>query len=164
MPEIPKKPAFETKLDELNALIKSLEKGDLGLEEAIATFERGRTLHQALVDAALGVRAPDRGADPRPRRAGPGAARARPRSRARARCRHPRSDGAGLIARVGAVVERELDRLLPRETESPAEIHRAMRYSVFPAGNGCGPRSRCSSARRSGSRRPTSFRRRARSS
>lgn len=49
MPDTPKKPPFETKLDELNALIKSLEKGDLGLEEAIATFERGRTLHQALV-------------------------------------------------------------------------------------------------------------------
>jgi geranylgeranyl pyrophosphate synthase len=44
------------------------------------------------------------------------------------------SDGAGLIARVGAVVERELDRILPREDEAPAEIHRAMRYSVFPAG------------------------------
>jgi exodeoxyribonuclease VII small subunit len=44
-----KKPAFETRLDELNVLIKTLEKGDLGLEEAIATFERGRTLHQALV-------------------------------------------------------------------------------------------------------------------
>lgn len=49
MPEIPKKPSFETKLDELNTLIKSLEKGDLGLEDAIATFERGRSLHQALV-------------------------------------------------------------------------------------------------------------------
>src|SRR5262245_44396455 len=49
LPDTPKKPSFEAKLDELNALIKSLEKGDLGLEEAIATFERGRTLHQALV-------------------------------------------------------------------------------------------------------------------
>ena len=49
MPDTPKKPSFETKLDELNALIKLLEKGDLGLEEAIATFERGRTLHQTLV-------------------------------------------------------------------------------------------------------------------
>jgi exodeoxyribonuclease VII small subunit len=49
LPETPKKPPFEAKLDELNALIKSLEKGDLGLEDAIATFERGRALHQTLV-------------------------------------------------------------------------------------------------------------------
>ena len=34
-----KKPTFESRLDELNALIKSLEKGDLGLEDAIATFK-----------------------------------------------------------------------------------------------------------------------------
>jgi geranylgeranyl diphosphate synthase, type II len=45
-----------------------------------------------------------------------------------------RSDGAELIARVSGTVDRELDRLLPREDEVPAEIHRAMRYSVFPGG------------------------------
>jgi exodeoxyribonuclease VII small subunit len=45
----PKKPSFEAKLEELNGLIKHLEKGDLGLEEAIATFERGRNLHKDLV-------------------------------------------------------------------------------------------------------------------
>jgi geranylgeranyl diphosphate synthase type II len=45
-----------------------------------------------------------------------------------------RSDGAALIARVSGSVERELDRLLPREDEPPETIHRAMRYSVFPGG------------------------------
>jgi geranylgeranyl diphosphate synthase type II len=44
------------------------------------------------------------------------------------------SDGAALIARVGGLVEDELDRLLPRDDEPPAGIHKAMRYSVFPAG------------------------------
>jgi exodeoxyribonuclease VII small subunit len=48
MPEPAKKPSFEGRLDELNALIKQLEKGDLGLEDAIATFERGRALHHDL--------------------------------------------------------------------------------------------------------------------
>jgi geranylgeranyl diphosphate synthase type II len=45
-----------------------------------------------------------------------------------------RSDGAALIARMSASVDRELERLLPREDEGPAAIHRAMRYAVFPAG------------------------------
>jgi geranylgeranyl diphosphate synthase type II len=45
-----------------------------------------------------------------------------------------RSDGAALIARVGGSIERELDRIMPRESDPPAEIHRAMRYSVFPGG------------------------------
>ena len=49
MADTPKKPTFESRPDELNALIKSLEKGDLGLEDAIATFERGRILHQDLL-------------------------------------------------------------------------------------------------------------------
>jgi exodeoxyribonuclease VII small subunit len=49
LPDPAKRPSFETRLDELNGLIKQLEKGDLGLEESIATFERGRALHQELV-------------------------------------------------------------------------------------------------------------------
>jgi geranylgeranyl pyrophosphate synthase len=48
--------------------------------------------------------------------------------------RPPRSDAAALIARASVVVDAELDRLLPPETEPPADIHRAMRYSVFPGG------------------------------
>jgi exodeoxyribonuclease VII small subunit len=40
---------FEKRLEELNGLIKQLEKGNLGLEDAIATFERGRKLHGELV-------------------------------------------------------------------------------------------------------------------
>ena len=43
-------PTFETRLDELNALITALEGGDLGLEESIATFEKGRKLHRELLD------------------------------------------------------------------------------------------------------------------
>ncbi len=42
-------PTFESKLEELNGLIASLEGGRLGLEEAIATFERGKKLHQDLL-------------------------------------------------------------------------------------------------------------------
>jgi exodeoxyribonuclease VII small subunit len=40
---------FEKKLEELNGLIRQLEKGDLGLEDAIRTFELGRKLHGELV-------------------------------------------------------------------------------------------------------------------
>jgi exodeoxyribonuclease VII small subunit len=40
---------FEKKLEELNGLIRQLEKGEIGLEEAIQTFERGRKLHGELV-------------------------------------------------------------------------------------------------------------------
>ncbi len=40
---------FEAKLEELNGLIASLEGGRLGLEDAIATFERGKKLHQELL-------------------------------------------------------------------------------------------------------------------
>jgi exodeoxyribonuclease VII small subunit len=47
--DVEKTPPFEKRLEELNALIKQLEKGDLGLEEAILTFERGKTLHAELV-------------------------------------------------------------------------------------------------------------------
>jgi exodeoxyribonuclease VII small subunit len=47
--ETDQKPTFEKRLDELNGLIKQLEKGNLGLEDAIQTFERGRKLHGELV-------------------------------------------------------------------------------------------------------------------
>ena len=49
MQDIQKKPPFEKRLEELNGLIKQLEKGDLGLEDAIQTFERGKKLHGELV-------------------------------------------------------------------------------------------------------------------
>jgi exodeoxyribonuclease VII small subunit len=49
-PEPRKEPTFEERLDELNALITSLEGGELGLEASIATFEKGRRLHQELLD------------------------------------------------------------------------------------------------------------------
>jgi exodeoxyribonuclease VII small subunit len=48
--ELPKQPPFEKKLEELNGLIKQLEKGDLALEDAIQTFERGKKLHGELVE------------------------------------------------------------------------------------------------------------------
>jgi geranylgeranyl diphosphate synthase, type II len=44
------------------------------------------------------------------------------------------SEAAALIARTSGIVDAELDRLLPREDEPPAAVHRAMRYSVFPGG------------------------------
>ncbi len=42
-------PSFEDRLDELNALITALEGGELGLEQSIATYEKGRRLHQELL-------------------------------------------------------------------------------------------------------------------
>jgi exodeoxyribonuclease VII small subunit len=47
--------AFEGALDELEALVERLEAGDLALEEALATFERGVALSRrcaALLDRA----------------------------------------------------------------------------------------------------------------
>jgi exodeoxyribonuclease VII small subunit len=46
--EAEKKPSFEKRLADLNDLIKQLERGDLGLEDAIRTFERGKKLHGEL--------------------------------------------------------------------------------------------------------------------
>lgn len=42
-------PSFEDRLDELNSLITALEGGELGLEQSIATYEKGRRLHQELL-------------------------------------------------------------------------------------------------------------------
>jgi geranylgeranyl diphosphate synthase type II len=44
------------------------------------------------------------------------------------------SDGARHVARMSAIVDRELNRFLPREDEPPDAIHRAMRYAVLPGG------------------------------
>jgi exodeoxyribonuclease VII small subunit len=38
------KPAFEKELDELEAVVKKLESGDLPLEESLKLFERGVAL------------------------------------------------------------------------------------------------------------------------
>jgi exodeoxyribonuclease VII small subunit len=37
-------PAFETSLDELERVVKELERGDLSLEKSLELFERGMTL------------------------------------------------------------------------------------------------------------------------
>jgi exodeoxyribonuclease VII small subunit len=42
--------AFEGALDELEALVERLEAGDLALEEALATFERGVALSRRCAD------------------------------------------------------------------------------------------------------------------
>jgi exodeoxyribonuclease VII small subunit len=42
--------AFEGALDELEALVARLEAGDLALEEALATFERGVALSRRCAD------------------------------------------------------------------------------------------------------------------
>jgi exodeoxyribonuclease VII small subunit len=51
---------FERSLDELESLVARLEKGDLSLDESLATFERGialyRGCHSALEQAELRVR------------------------------------------------------------------------------------------------------------
>jgi exodeoxyribonuclease VII large subunit len=49
MPESDPKPSFETKLADLERLIRDLEGGRLGLEESIATFEEGKALHRELM-------------------------------------------------------------------------------------------------------------------
>jgi len=49
MPEPDPKPSFETKLADLERLIRDLEGGRLGLEESIATFEKGKALHKELL-------------------------------------------------------------------------------------------------------------------
>ena len=51
----PEKPDFEASLKELEALVETMEKGDLSLEDSLSHFERGvqlsRTCQQALKDA-----------------------------------------------------------------------------------------------------------------
>ena len=53
--DTPAQPDFETSLGELEALVERLEQGDLPLEEALASFERGvqltRQCQGALADA-----------------------------------------------------------------------------------------------------------------
>ncbi|HYC77455.1 MAG TPA: farnesyl diphosphate synthase [Planctomycetota bacterium] len=39
-----------------------------------------------------------------------------------------------ILARASALTDAALDRALPREDDAPAEVHRAMRYSVFSGG------------------------------
>jgi len=50
-----KKPDFETSLSELEALVETMEQGDISLEESLQLFERGVTLtrhcQQALKEA-----------------------------------------------------------------------------------------------------------------
>lgn len=41
-------PSFDEGLDRLEALVQQLERGDLGLEAALARFEEGIALSQAL--------------------------------------------------------------------------------------------------------------------
>ena len=52
---------FETTLKELEALVKQMESGDLGLEDSLKAFERGvrltRQCQAALKNAELRVRA-----------------------------------------------------------------------------------------------------------
>jgi exodeoxyribonuclease VII small subunit len=44
----PEPPSFDDGLDRLEALVQQLESGSLGLEEALARFEEGVQLSQAL--------------------------------------------------------------------------------------------------------------------
>ncbi|MEO0972833.1 MAG: exodeoxyribonuclease VII small subunit [Pseudomonadota bacterium] len=54
-PEAQDRPDFERSLEELEALVGKMEKGDLSLEDSLAQFERGialtRTCQQALREA-----------------------------------------------------------------------------------------------------------------
>jgi exodeoxyribonuclease VII small subunit len=48
-PEPAREPSFEDRLAELNTLLTALEGGELGLEESIAAYEKGRRLHRELL-------------------------------------------------------------------------------------------------------------------
>ena len=72
-PPPPEVPSFETALEELEALVETLERGDLSLEDSLKTFERGvvlaRTCQEALARAEQKVSllsAPDADAEPTP--------------------------------------------------------------------------------------------------
>src|SRR5262245_34799919 len=60
--------------------------------------------------------------------------RSKPRKETMAAQPDPGLDVAAYLARSKEAVDRMLERLLPAETEEPATIHRAMRYSVFAGG------------------------------
>ncbi|MCC6366246.1 MAG: exodeoxyribonuclease VII small subunit [Bryobacterales bacterium] len=47
MADEPKSPGFEASLNELEAVVKELESGDLPLERALALFEKGTELSAA---------------------------------------------------------------------------------------------------------------------
>ena len=46
----------------------------------------------------------------------------------------PESAADGLLTQAHAIVDAELDRLLPGETAAPGKIHQAIRWSVFAGG------------------------------
>ncbi|MBT2969473.1 MAG: exodeoxyribonuclease VII small subunit [gamma proteobacterium symbiont of Ctena orbiculata] len=60
MPRKQKTPSFEEAMKELEALVESLEQGDLSLEESLKSFERGvaltRICQTSLQDAEQKVR------------------------------------------------------------------------------------------------------------
>ncbi len=41
--------SFQARLDELSGIVQSLDGGELSLEESVARFEQGRSLHQELL-------------------------------------------------------------------------------------------------------------------
>jgi exodeoxyribonuclease VII small subunit len=47
--EAPKKKSFQSRLQDLSAIVEDLERGDLDLEDAIGRFEAGKRLHAQLV-------------------------------------------------------------------------------------------------------------------
>ena len=121
--------AFEGALDELEALVERLEAGDLALEQALATFERGVALSRRC--AELLDRAEQR-IDELVR--AQGGAAVRPFSAENARERLSRVDAQDYLAACLPRVERALDEALPRADEPPARLHAAMRHLLFPGG------------------------------
>ena len=67
MPKKSSEPNFESSLAELEKLVASMESGDLSLEEALATFEKGikltRSCQQALDQAEQKIQILTQGAD-----------------------------------------------------------------------------------------------------
>ena len=114
---------FETGLQQLEAIVKEMEGGDLPLERALELFERGMKLSEAcrkqLEEAETRIEILTRRAgeiQPQP-------------------FRQRQSDARPeYIAHQQKRVDAALDRWVPAESQDPATIHRAMRYSLFAGG------------------------------
>ncbi len=117
------KETFESCLDQLEKVVKELETGDLQLERSLELFEKGMALSEScrkqLEEAETRIEVLIRK---------DGKIQAEPLA---ARTMTSLDE---YLSDKQRLVERELDRLVPPESEPPSTIHRAMRYSLFAGG------------------------------
>ena len=122
---------FETSLEELERIVKELEKGELPLERSLELFESGMRLSsecKRLLEEAesrvevLTKRGSERsGASFQSRQAG-------------VMTKTQQSSLQEYLAEQVKVIDRALDEWVPAEAVAPESIHRAMRYSLFAGG------------------------------